>query len=965
MKRSFVHRLFTVARWLLLAVVVVTLFITWRLIRNEDARLRLADRILPMVQDPSAPIFEIDGLRWPTMRELHVKSLRIIDSNGVWLECYDVQANIGLRGLINQRLIASSLSARHVTMERIPVGRESARDLKKPASPWRYELEEINIAQMEIKPDVLRIPARAIVHASLSYSAMTGGAVSLTSSSLTLHDHTVELDSEFYWNRDACVITQLVVRTPGGDVQGSGMYNIALQQATARITTTGMNHKWLSGLAGQNFAGRLSGSANLVYSNQCVGIAWTATAHDIGHTNFTIRRAQSSGHYEWAYREHHLRHSSVSVDDFAIGGHAIPSLTIKARTEDHRLLTQAEITIQRPVDISAQTDIEISRTGTAYTIHIPRLAGIAAGMPFNQIGTSTIRYNTNRWSAIIDQLQWNGASVKVTAQKNHDLDVQGYIRALNLGIIPGIHHGPVRGGLFDATWNISGFPDKTEGRVSWNLQELVSMDHPLQHLFPSDVRGDIQLFPNRIHIAAQTHGATNISLLGSANLPCRWTNASPWVVLDKESRAMMVIHAALESLAAPYLPEWQHARGELKASFGVYGSWSKPSITGNLVIANGFYEDVIHGTVVRDIKLNAGIDSIDSFRWSLSARDDNRGKLSVTGTYQRIGLPDYVMRAGASLTNFVFGRIFGTDLPIDGYLTLYGTGTTARLTGVVESPPLAIRLPRQLPPSVGSLRVVDVNAITAPASTVSGTPRGLPIAIDTDIRIRATRGVRVDGKQLRSEWQGRGQITGVIPTLRLGGSVNLVRGSFMFLGRRFTVTQGEIVIPSGVRMASPVVFITAETRASGADITLRVEGSSDAPTLTLSSSPPLEKNEIVARLLFGKSGDSVSPFQIAYLAYALDILEGGGPLLQQLDKGERTLGLDQIDIKQSEEESGLSAVVFGKRVMDRIYVEGEVGFQNEPDVFAVEAELTPSLILRTETSPRIREGISINWRKDY
>lgn len=965
MKRPVTHHLFTAARWLLIAAVVATLFISWRLIRNEDARLRLVDRILPMVQDSSAPIFEVTGLRWPKIRELQAESLRLFDRDGIWLEVEDVQARLGIRGLINQQLFASSISARRAFMQRIPVGRETTRDPNKPASPWHYEIETITIAQLEIGREVLPMPALASLHGSLSYCAATGGTVSLSSSSLTLQNHSVELDSELYWSRDSFVITQLVVRTPGGDVQGSGWYDFAQRQAMARVTTTEFNVEWLSGLAGQFIRGRLNGSADLVYSNHYAGIAWTASAHDIGHTNVTIHHAQSSGHYEWANREHHIRHSSVSLDNLGVGGHTITSLNVKARTEDGRLLAHAEAATQRPMDVALQTDAEISRTGTTFVVHIPHLYGMAAGVPFYQIGASTIRYDTNRWSAVVDHLLWNGASVKVTAQKNRHLDVQGFVREFNLGIVPEAYRGPVRGGVFDATWRIVGFPGQTEGSVTWTVRDTTSVDHPLQHLFPNDWRGSIQLSPDRIRLAVQTHGATNVSLLGSANLPCRWLDAAPWVILDKESRAMMVVHAALESLAAPYLPNWQHAEGDLKATLGIYGTWAKPNITGNLVIANGFFEDVIRGAVVRDIKLNAGIDSIDAFRWSLTARDENHGNLSATGTYQRVGLPDYVMQAGASLSNFVFGRIFGTDLPIDGSLVLHGTGFTARLTGIVESPPLSIRLPRQLPPFVRSVRVVDINAVATPASTVSRNPRGLPIAIETDIRIRATRGVRVDGRQLRSEWRGNGQITGVIPALRLGGSVNLVRGSFMFLGRRFTVTQGEIIIPSGVRMAPPVVFITAETRASGADITLRVEGSSDSPTLSLSSSPPLEKNDIVARLLFGKSGDSVSPFQIAFLAYALDILEGGGPLLQQLDKGERTLGLDQIDIRQSEEESGLAAVVFGRRVMDRIYIEGEVGLQNEPDVFAVEAELTPSLILRTETSPRIREGISINWRRDY
>ena len=964
MKRSIFHTLFRITRWLAILTMVAVCFTAWLLVRTEEARLNLAGRMLPLVQDQTAPVFELTGLRWPALRHLQASSVRLMDTNGVWLELRGVDAHVGLRGLINHRVVLSSLSAEEGNMARTPTSRDTKTDPQKTPSRWRYELDDIRIDRMVLNEAVMRLPLQASIGAAVTYDATSGGDVTFTAAPLLVYSQSVELVSAVRWNRDAVVVTQFVARTEGGTIEGAASYRFQERNASVRAHTDAMDLGWASGLAGQAAEGSVRASADLVYSNSVVDVTWTASSDELSRSNITARGVESTGHYAWTNHRHHLDESVWSIADLTLGQQSITSMTARIRTENDHLLIQLGAAISKPIGARVATDVELSRTGSTYTVVVPRFDGTAAGTPFRLTGPTTIRYGSNRWSAVINQVEWNDASLKVTAQKNHHLDVQGYIKGLNLALIPERYRGPVERGVFNANWNVGGWPSQTEGSVQWQINELTSISHPLSHLFPADLRGELELRPDHLRLAAQTHGATNVSVLINANAPCRWLDTNPWLTFDNESRAMVVVHATLESLAAPYLPDWQHARGELKAAFGVFGSWSDPAITGNLVVANGFFEDVIHGATVRDIQLNAGIDSIDAFRWSLTAKDENSGNLYVTGTYQRAETTNYVMRAGASVTNFVFGRIFGTDLPIDGTLTLHGTGTTARLAGSVESPPLSIRLPRQLPPSFRSLRVVDRNAVEAVTGTTRS-PGALPISIQTDIRIRATRGVRVNGNQLRSEWQGRGQITGTIPDLRLGGSVNLVRGSFMFLGRRFTVTRGEIIIPSGARPTAPVVFITAETRASGANITLLVEGPTDAPTLTLSSSPPLAKNEIVARLLFGRSGDAVSPFQIAFLAYALDLLEGGGPLLQQLDKGQRTLGLDKIDIKQSEEETGLSAVVFGKRLMDRLYLEGEVGLENEPDVFAVEAELTPNLILRTETSPRIREGISINWRRDY
>lgn len=75
--------------------------------------------------------------------------------------------------------------------------------------------------------------------------------------------------------------------------------------------------------------------------------------------------------------------------------------------------------------------------------------------------------------------------------------------------------------------------------------------------------------------------------------------------------------------------------------------------------------------------------------------------------------------------------------------------------------------------------------------------------------------------------------------------------------------------------------------------------------LELTSDPAYPTDEVLSRLLFGKSADSISAFQAVRLAHGLNVLRGKGTTLDMLDRGQSLLRVDQLDLRQDADRHGL------------------------------------------------------------
>jgi autotransporter translocation and assembly factor TamB len=216
-------------------------------------------------------------------------------------------------------------------------------------------------------------------------------------------------------------------------------------------------------------------------------------------------------------------------------------------------------------------------------------------------------------------------------------------------------------------------------------------------------------------------------------------------------------------------------------------------------------------------------------------------------------------------------------------------------------------------------------------------------------------------------------VTGTTIEPIIVGRLESVRGTFALLGKSFQLTQSVIGLDGGQKV-DPTLDIQAQATASGLTAIVQIGGTASAPTLKLTSDPPLPQDEVLAQLLFGKGVGQITPAQGVQLAAAAASLASGGPGI--LDRLRGKLGLDRLDIGSaqngtnatsgSSSQGGLgnTTVSAGKYVTEGVYVGVDQSVSGQSRA-KVEVEVTPHISVETDVGGQNGSGVGVNWKLDY
>jgi len=180
-------------------------------------------------------------------------------------------------------------------------------------------------------------------------------------------------------------------------------------------------------------------------------------------------------------------------------------------------------------------------------------------------------------------------------------------------------------------------------------------------------------------------------------------------------------------------------------------------------------------------------------------------------------------------------------------------------------------------------------------------PPSPPPDIAFNLNLAAQR-IFVHGRGITAELKGQMQLGGTLAAPEPRGAFRMVRGEMDLGGNTLHFTSGEVSFNgtdslAGAHGIDPFLnFVaTSVTTYENAVATLRIRGYASDPKITLSSTPPLPQDTIMALLLFGQPAATLSPFQAASLAAGLAQLSGngGGDVMNDI---RRKLGLDRLSI---------------------------------------------------------------------
>ncbi len=232
------------------------------------------------------------------------------------------------------------------------------------------------------------------------------------------------------------------------------------------------------------------------------------------------------------------------------------------------------------------------------------------------------------------------------------------------------------------------------------------------------------------------------------------------------------------------------------------------------------------------------------------------------------------------------------------------------------------------------------------------------VAHSLNIGIRANNRIFVRGRGLDAELGGALRIRGTTANIIPAGQFELVRGRLDILGQRLTLDEGNIRLQGDF---VPFIRLVAATEAGDINVFVILEGRISAPDIDFLSEPELPEDEVLARLLFGRSIQDISPLQAAQLASAVATLSGGGgPGIA--DRIRQNFGLDDLDLTTSD--GGGTAVRAGKYLTENIYTDITVDSEGETEL-NLNFDVTDSFTVKGGVTNDGGSSLGVFFERDY
>lgn len=520
-------------------------------------------------------------------------------------------------------------------------------------------------------------------------------------------------------------------------------------------------------------------------------------------------------------------------------------------------------------------------------------------------------------------------------------------------------------GLWSGELNVRGRAGEPELDATTHLAELyVRPEVAGVEWSPADLQASFSVARGRGRLDVALAGWSDQPVRAEGEGPLRWS-LRPWQVSvprQEEGRASMRGRFELAQLERMFDLRGARLRGVVEGALDVSGSLEQPEVKGQVVLQDGRLDAPATGTSLRDIQVRLEGDRERLRIREGSARDAGDGRLRLEGDILFDPDQHFPVDARLRLQRAEVWQRGGSRAVVEGALRLTGRLRAWRVDGDLTVPEVEVKLGRRRA-AVPSLPVQGlIESAVAPATRAQAPGWSQQVALGVNVRVPGR--AEISGRGLEANWRAEIKVEGTLAAPAVSGGVQARRGYFLFMGRRFDLETAWVGLDGRVPPA-PDLNVIATSRAGDLVARLQASGPLREPALELTSDPAFPQDEILSRLLFGKSADSISAFQAVRLAHGLNVVRGKGSTLDVLDRGQSLLRVDQLDLRQDSEQGAVSSVAVGKYIGRRVFVQGETALDGRGDVIAVDVDLAPSLTLQTEASPGIREGIGLKWRRDY
>lgn len=690
----------------------------------------------------------------------------------------------------------------------------------------------------------------------------------------------------------------------------------------------------------------------LGYSDGALAMAFTASGPLAGIAGLEKGALNASGNLRFG--EELLADVNGRITDIRTGGLRLDLVSFAAKASGGKAAVEAHAVGKFGAPIDMTITANAAQQGASWSGDAV-LKGTVDQLPIASIRPALWQYGPDGWkvdsaiSALRGEIELAIANLDSTATAHIEM------RRVNLrGLSRLARITPIQGTI-SGTGDFSNGAGPATGNWQLNIADAnpvgVTAD-PVTLTFQSNLNSGV--------VVSTLKGAgQGFSLDASSRLPV--IDGEGFDVMVDSNRQMqnqLELHGRAEQLWALFGPEDQSLRGNLDASINATGTLAQPILAGGIDVADGAYEHAETGLSLRAISAHGAFDQNSARITNLSANDGHGGTLTGDGNLSWNGAVQGGVTFKASDLR-VLGRddrlaVVSGDGKVnlgDKDLSIAGAFTISQARISIEQPASASI------PTIPGLR--RTNFPNHDEDEVAGeTPPWLRPA-QLDLKVTAPRRIVVFGRGLDTEWGANLHITGPLNDPSIAGTATMVRGDLDLAGRRFQFDTGTITLDGPIRMAR--IDISADRTTSDITASVRITGTPVEPKFALESTPALPQDEVLARVLFGRSVTQLSGFEAAQLAAGLAQLAGGQAGFDPVGLVRKATGLDRVSFGAEE---GIATVSAGKYVAENVYV--QVGSGGAGGVGAeVEWEPTDSLSIISSADGNGDTKIAVRWKKDY
>lgn len=382
-------------------------------------------------------------------------------------------------------------------------------------------------------------------------------------------------------------------------------------------------------------------------------------------------------------------------------------------------------------------------------------------------------------------------------------------------------------------------------------------------------------------------------------------------------------------------------------------------LSGDLRLRAGRYEHLISGTIINNLALQTRFDESGRIRFEVSGDDGGKGRFQVAGNVSEANV-DAALDIEAKVLDALVVRSDAAVVRANAALAVRGTvSKQLHVNGRVDVTRAELRLVDSGigdVADIGPVENVDDQKTRANASrSASGA------ATTLDITVAMPQEVFVRGRGLNSEWGGNLRIRGSTADPQIAGRIEARRGAFDLIGKTFKLVRGLVVF-DGAKGVDPSLDVRLERIAGDTVGAIVLGGRASAPELGFSAIPAVPEDEVLPRILFGRSRQSLSASEALQLASTAHMFASGDASM--LDQARNALGLDVLRLDSSDADAA-GSLVLGRYVNDGVYVGARQSLDGSSSSVVVEVELMNNIVIEGDVNQGAESGVGVTWRKDF